>query len=143
MKAFPTHFILLADYGDVPGIVAENYAFTTLGMLNQDSIAHILLNFCITEAIDCIIPLHQYEVEPMAKSAVLFNEYGIQVLTPPADSISNYLFLEKNTFKNFAVFIEGECIFASGGEIFIKQDHELNGVFGYNDPSDDLKLFTI
>lgn len=143
MKAFPTHFVLLADYGEVPGIVAENYAFSSLGILNKDSIAHILLNFCITEAIDCIIPLHFFEVEPLAKSAVLFNEYGIQVLTPPADSLSEYISEEKNTFQNFAVFVRGECIFSSGAEIFIKQGEELNGIYGYNSPNDDLKLFTI
>lgn len=143
MKAFPSHFVLLADYGDVPGIVTENYAFTSLGKLNQDSIAHLLLNFCITEAIDCIIPLHNYEIEPLAKSAVLFGEYGIQVLTPPADSLLNYISLEKTNYVNYAVFIQGECIFASGDEIFIKQNEELNGVFGYNNPNDDLKLLTI
>ncbi|AZI26205.1 hypothetical protein EA772_12945 [Pedobacter sp. G11] len=143
LKAFPTHFVLLADYGEVPGILTENYAFTSLGALNQDSIAHILLNFCITEAIDCIVPLHQYEVDPLAKAAVLFSEYNIEVLTPPAEAISKYLRVELSSFKNFAVFIKGECIFASGGEIFIKQEEELNGVFGYNEPSDDLKLFTI
>lgn len=143
MKAFPTHFVLLADYGEVPGIVTKNYAFTSLGALNRDSIAHILLNFCITEAIDCVIPLHSYEVEPLAKSAVLFSEYNIEVLTPPADSMSKYLLPATVSSQNFAVFIKGECIFASGGEIFIKQEEELNGVFGYNEPSNDLKLFTI
>ncbi|RYD74069.1 MULTISPECIES: hypothetical protein [Pedobacter] len=143
MKAFPTHFVLLADYGEVPGIVTEHYAFTSLGELNKDSIAHILLNFCITEGIDCIIPLHDYEVDPLAKSAVLFHEYGIQVLTPPADVLLNYISGDKNTFQNFAVFIHGECIFANGGEIFIKQNEVMNGVFGYNNPDDDLKLFTV
>lgn len=143
MKAFPTHFVLLADYGDVPGIVTENYAFSSLGLLNRDSIAHILLNFCITEAIDCIIPLHQYEIEPIAKSAVLFGEYGIQVLLPDASLIAGYLPNEQNTYQNFAVFVAGECVFASGKEIFVRTDEKLNGVFGYNVADDDLKLFTI
>ncbi|MDY0907141.1 hypothetical protein [Pedobacter sp. CFBP9032] len=143
MKAFPSHFVLLADYGDVPSVITENYAFSSLGILNKESIAHILLNFCITEAIDSIIPLHDYELEPLAKSAVLFGEYGIQVLTPQPELIDSYLSKEKNTFKNFAVFIHGECIFASGGEIFIRREEEWSGVFGYNLPDDELKLFTV
>lgn len=143
MKAFPSHFVLLADYGDVPGIVTENYAFSSLGILNKDSIAHILLNFCITEGIDCIIPLHQYEVEPIAKSAVLFGEYGIQVLLPDASLMAEYLDHEQNTFQNFAVFVAGECVFASGKEIFARTEEKLNGVFGYNVADDELKLFTI
>ncbi|MCX2429377.1 hypothetical protein [Pedobacter sp. GR22-10] len=143
LKAFPNHFVLLADYGDVPGVITENYAFTTLGLLNRDSIAHLLLNFCITESIDSIIPLHDYEVEPLAKSAVLFGEYGIQVLAPQPELIDLFRSPEKNTFKNFAVFIHGECVFSSGGEIFIRREDELNGVFGYNAPDDELKLFTV
>ena len=143
LKAFPNHFILFADYGDVPGMSTEHYAFKTLGILNKDGIAHILLNFCITESIDAIIPLNTFEVESLAKSAVLFNEYGIEVLTPDADSISAYLSDGKNFSQNFAVFIKGECIFASGQEIFSKKDNSFSGVFGYNSPDDDLKLFTV
>lgn len=143
MKAFPSHFVLLADYGDVPGIVTENYAFSSLGVLNKDSIAHILLNFCITEAIDCIIPLHHYELEPLAKSAVLFGEYGIQVLLPNADVIADYLTEEKLTYQNFAVFIHGDRIFSTKDSLMpTNVSSKLNGVFGYND-TDDLKLFTI
>jgi len=143
MKAFPSHFVLLADYGDVPSIFTENYAFKSLGDFNHDSIAHILLNFGITEAVDCIIPLHDNEIDSLAKAAVLFDEYGIQILTPPADVLSQYLSGEKNTYQNFAVFIKGECIFASGKEIFVKHDEEFNGIFGYNNAHDALKLFTL
>lgn len=143
MKAFPAHFVLLADYGDVPGIVSEHYAFASLGNLNKDSIAHILLNFCITASIDSIIPLHIFEVEPIAKSAVLFGEYGVDVLVPHADLVGGFLSTEKNMFQNFAVFVKGECIFASGAEIFVKKEEEFSGVFGYNSADDDLKLFTI
>ncbi|ARS38950.1 hypothetical protein CA265_04350 [Sphingobacteriaceae bacterium GW460-11-11-14-LB5] len=143
MKAFPSHFVLLADYGDVPGIVTENYAFSSLGLLNKDSIAHILLNFCITEAIDCIIPLHDYELEPLAKSAVLFGEYGIQVLLPNADVIADYITEEKVAYQNFAVFIHGDRIFSTDEHVIhANVSPELNGVFGYNN-ADDLKLFTI
>jgi hypothetical protein len=143
MKAFPSHFVLLADYGDVPGIITENYAFSSLGLLNKDSIAHILLNFCITEAIDCIIPLHDYELEPLAKSAVLFSEYGIQVLLPNADIIADYVSEEKVAYQNFAVFIHGDRIFSTEDSSILENvSPELNGVFGYNGAG-DLKLFTV
>ncbi|MBB6238200.1 hypothetical protein HDC90_002829 [Pedobacter sp. AK013] len=143
MKAFPSHFVLLADYGDVPGIITEKYAFSSLGLLNKDSIAHLLLNFCITEGIDCIIPLHDYEVEPLAKSAVLFGEYGIQVLLPNADVIADYLPREKQSFQNFAVYIHGDCIYSSGeNTVPQKLSSSFNGVFGFNN-ANELKLFTI
>ena len=143
MKAFPSHFVLLADYGEVPGITTAHYAFASLGALNKDSIAHILLNFCITEGIDCIIPLHDYEVEPLAKSAVLFGEYGIQVLLPDADVVTSYLAVEKTVYQNFAVFIQGDCIFTNGDNTLSENlSSNLNGVFAYNNEA-DLKLFTI
>jgi len=142
LKAFPGHFILFADYGDVPGMVTDNYALTSLGELNRDSIAHILLNFCITEAIDSIIPLHYFEIEPMAKAAVLFGEYGIDVLLPPLESLDDYLNSEKTSNADFGVFVKGECIYSSGLKSNVEFPDILNGVFTLNN-ANDYKLFTV
>ncbi|WP_082489527.1 hypothetical protein [Pedobacter sp. Leaf176] len=142
LKAFPAHFILFADYGDVPGMVTDNYAFTSLGELNRDSIAHILLNFCITEAIDSIIPLHHFEIEPIAKSAVLFGEYGIDVLLPPLECLNDYLNSEKISSGNFSVFVKGDCIYNSSLQSEAEFPGAFNGVFTLND-ANNYKLFTI
>ena len=142
LKAFPGHFILFADYGDVPGMVTDHYAFTSLGELNKDSIAHILLNFCITEAVDSIIPLHHFEIEPIAKSAVLFGEYGIDVLLPPLESLNDYLNPEKASNTDFSVFVKGDCIYNSGLKSDIKFEESFNGVFTLNN-ANHYKLFTV
>ena len=141
LKAFPDHFVLLADYAEVPSIATEKYTFVSLGKLNKDSIAHILLNFCITESVDCIIPLNDFEVESIAKSSVLFGEYGIQVLLPDANKIERYIQTGNLTYQDFAVFIKGECIFSTSQNLPEKPSPDLNGVFGFND--EDFKLFTI
>ncbi len=143
LKAFPGHFVLLADYGDVPGILTENYGFASLGAVNKDSIAHILLNFCITESIDSIIPLHDYEVEPLAKSAVLFNEYGIQVLLPSLEKVGDYINTDAVKYNDFAVFIHGELIFTTNKIMPENIEVDLNGVFGFNNDTTNFKLFTI
>ncbi|MCZ4223386.1 hypothetical protein [Pedobacter rhodius] len=142
LKAFPGHFILFADYGSVPGMITDNYAFSSIGELNKDSIAHILLNFCITEAVDSIIPLHHFEVEPIAKSAVLFGEYGIDVLLPSLENLHDFLSGEKSSGTNFSIFIKGNCIYTSGEKHNLKTAENLNGVF-YSDNNKDFKLFTI
>jgi len=142
LKAFPGHFILFADYGDVPGMVTDNYAFTSLGELSKDSIAHILLNFCITEAVDSIIPLHHFEIEPIAKSAVLFGEYGIDVLLPPLESLNDYLNPEKATNTDFSVFVNGDCIYNSGLKSDVIFQKSFNGVFTLNN-ANNYKLFTV
>ncbi|RZL34865.1 MAG: hypothetical protein EOP00_30825, partial [Pedobacter sp.] len=131
LKAFPGHFILLGDYGDVPAIFTESYAFSSLGKLNKDSIAHILLNFCITESIDSIIPLHHFEVEPIAKSAVLFGEYGIDVLLPHFDQLNKYIDNEQTAAADLNVFVNGKCIFSTTEKKPEAKEfeNELNGVF--------------
>jgi hypothetical protein len=141
LKAFPDHFVLLADYGDVPAVITENYALTSLGAINKESTAHILLEFCITEAIDCIIPIVDFEVEAIAKSSVLFNEYDVQVLLPKAESINNYLVPSIADNKNWAVFIDGVCIFATDNSFPQNQLENLNGIFYFD--NNGYKLFTV
>jgi hypothetical protein len=143
LKAFPNHFVLLGDYGDVPSILTGNYGFASFGTLNRESIAHIFLNFCITESIDCIIPLKEFELVPLAKSAVLFEEYNIQVLLPDAAIIDDFIDRDHQVFSNYAVFIDGTCIYNTA-EIPDQVTHPpLNGIYGYNQNSNELKLFTI
>ncbi|KQS36928.1 hypothetical protein [Pedobacter sp. Leaf194] len=142
LKAFPSHFILFADYGDVPGMLTENYAFSSLGILNTDSLAHILLNFCITESIDSIIPLHHFEIEPIAKSAVLFGEYGIEVLLPPFEDLNRFLDSGNESTNDFSVFVKGDCIFSSAERPDFNNSDTLNGVFKM-DSIKEPKLFII
>lgn len=143
LKAFPKHFILFADYGEVPAVTTDYYAFASLGTLNKESIAHILLNFCITESIDCIIPLHDFEVEPLAKSAVLFKEYGIEVLLPSQKNLTTYLSQQKVNYNNIMVFIKGDCIFTNTESLPLNKPVNLNGVFSFDQDGLELKLFTI
>ncbi|WP_316803621.1 hypothetical protein [Pedobacter nototheniae] len=143
LKAFPNHFVLLADYGDVPGILTEEYGFASLGALNKESIAHILLNFCITESIDSIIPLHDYEIEPLAKSAVLFGEYGIQVLLPSLEKLDDFTNKEAVKYGDLAVFIHGDLIFTTNKIMPENIQSDLNGIFGFNSDTKNFKLFTI
>lgn len=141
LKAFPDHFILLADYGDVPMMVTENYALKTLGPINKDSTAHILLEFCITEAIDSIIPINDFEIEAISKSSVLFNEYGIQVLLPNTEHIDEYLSKTIESTQNWAVFINGVNIFSTSSAFPKNQTEKLNGIYYFDDH--DYKLFTV
>jgi len=143
LKAFPSHFILFGDYDDVPGMSTSNYAFASLGKLNTDSIAHILLNFCITESIDSIIPLNDFELEPLAKSAVLFEEYGIDVLLPRQEIIDKYMASGKQNYPEFAVYVKGSCVYSSSDQVELPADSELNGVFGFGPSVQEFKLFTV
>lgn len=79
--------IVLADYGEVPLFPSAKYHFISLGERNDDIIAHNLLNYCLNEGADAILPLHVFEIEEIAKSAVLFEEFNINVLMPDESQV--------------------------------------------------------
>ncbi|WP_316789865.1 hypothetical protein [Pedobacter frigoris] len=74
--------VILADYGEAPSFPSTKYFFISLGERNDDVIAHNLLNHCLNEAVDAILPLNAFEKEEVLKSSVLFKEFNIDVLTP-------------------------------------------------------------
>ena len=87
IKTFADDNIVLADYGDVPSFPSARYYFISLGQRNDEIIAHNLLNYCLNEGVDAVLPLHEFEVNEISKSQVLFEEFNIQVLLPKEDQI--------------------------------------------------------
>jgi hypothetical protein len=87
VKAYPEDQVILADYGEMPSFPSATYQFISLGAQNNEVIAHNLLTICLDEAVDAIIPLHQFETEEVLKSAVLFEEFNIRVISPLADQV--------------------------------------------------------
>ncbi|MNY29972.1 hypothetical protein D3C86_1640490 [compost metagenome] len=80
--AYAHDAIILADYGDVPHFPSTKYSFLSLGERNDDIIAHNLLNHCLNEGVDAILPLYPFEIAEIGKSTVLFEEFNIHVLMP-------------------------------------------------------------
>lgn len=74
--------VILADYGDMPSFPSATYTFLSLGERNDDIIAHNLLNHCLNEGVDAILALADFEMAELMKSAVLFAEFNIEILTP-------------------------------------------------------------
>ncbi|WP_316815306.1 hypothetical protein [Pedobacter nyackensis] len=77
---FENDSIVLADYGDMPSFPSAKYKFLSLGERNDDIIAHNLLNHCLNEGADAILALQPFEMVELLKSAVLFNEFNIEIL---------------------------------------------------------------
>lgn len=141
LKAFKDDNIILADYGDVPSISSANYHFKTLGAKNVDTIAHTLLNNCLDEGVDAILPLHNFEMEAVAKAEILFNEFNIEVLLPKADDLHQYL--KGSKADNWVVFKNGEVVFITNADESIiahGNAEQLNGVFYFNRDDENLVL---
>lgn len=131
LKAFANDHILLADYGDMPSFSSDAYQMHSLGERNDDTIAHNLLNNCLDEGVEMILPLHTFEIEALSKSIVLFEEFGIRVLLPEISSLDGYLSTEKQS-GDWIIYQDGAVLFPSDpsdAQLALGTSASLNGVF--------------
>lgn len=133
LKAFEGHEVILADYGDTPAFGSSTYTFLSLGEAN-DAIAHNLLNVCLDHGVECLLPLHEFEVSQIAKSAVLFEEFTITVLLPSLIDLPKFFFPQQDIDPkcDWAIFVKGELKFPPAADEKLQtigQEHDLNGVF--------------
>ncbi len=83
IKLFPEDSIVLADYGEMPSFPSKAYRFISLGIQNDEIIAHNLLSCCLDESADAILPLNEIELKEVQKSKILFEEFNISIITTP------------------------------------------------------------
>ncbi|MFP5080992.1 hypothetical protein [Pedobacter sp. JCM 36344] len=87
VKAYYDDKVILADYGEMPSFPSTTYSFISLGIQNNEVVAHNLLTICLDEAVDAIIPLYKFEVDEVLKTSVLFDEFKITVILPLPDYV--------------------------------------------------------
>jgi hypothetical protein len=145
VKAFDGYQVVLADYGEVPSFTSSAYTLISLGVKNEDTLAHTLLNKCLDEGIDLILPIHHFEIEAVAKAKTLFNEFNIQILLPNREELDQYFDAEDIVkAKDWVVFKSGEIIFASNNEVIPANTEQknLNGAF-YLTKEDKTRKFSL
>jgi hypothetical protein len=141
LKAFKTDQVILADYGDVPSFPSSNYQFITLGIKNEDTIAHTILNNCLDNDVDAVLPLHTFEIEAVAKASVLFNEFNIEVFLPNTTALNQ--FLNGSKADDWVIFKNGKIVFATlVNESIIAhgKTNNLNGAFYFNMTAQNLGI---
>ncbi|MGY0037738.1 hypothetical protein [Pedobacter sp. NJ-S-72] len=92
------------------------------------------------------MPLYQFELEAVMRSAILFEEFNIHVLLPDLTGFPLYLSETVSDKQNWAVFDKGELLYATmpaGNFAVLGKEKVLNGVFYMNEASDEQSLFTI
>ena len=147
LRAFGQHEVILADYGEMPNFSSASYTFISLGVKNEDTIAHTLLNNCLDQGIDMILPLQQFEIMQMAKAQILFGEFNIEVLLPVDMALySDQHLLQK--YKDWTVFNKGKVLFSTVDSEELSsfgQEACLSGAFYFNveHAVANLKLITI
>lgn len=145
LKAFTADQVLLADYGEAPSFSSAQYQFVSLGDRNEDTTAHNLLNACLDQDAQRLLPLYAFELEAVVKSAVLFEEFNVHVLLPDLVTFAQYPFSGAVNLQSWAVYDKGELIYTSVPEIAAGYTEGLNGVFYIDQTTEGLKhtLFTI
>lgn len=130
LKAFEKEQVVLADYGEMPSFSSPQYTFFSLGERNDEIIAHNLLNTCLDEEADTLLPLYDFEVEAIAKSILLFKEYDINVLLPEALILSDYFKVPIPAPQGWAIFDKGRLLYSSL-PLQPADTAQLNGVFNF------------
>lgn len=147
LKAFTADQVILGDYGEIPSYISAQYQFTSLGERNDDTIAHNLLNTCLDQGIDRLLPIYDFELEAVAKSAILFEEFNIHVLLPDIHTFEAYRLTGSVNKQNWAVYDQGELIYAALPSAELEQtgkENVLNGAFYMDKTNHSLPvLFTI
>lgn len=147
IKAFDKDEVIIADYDEMPSLNSKKYKLISLGEKNIDTTAHTLLNNCLNESADIILPLQQFEIEAIAKSAILFSEFGIRVLLPEIDKLNQYLNMEETVKENWIIFNSGESIFYSlknDAVMKLGETEKLSGAYYFNNTiNPTLELITI
>lgn len=146
LKAFTKYKVVLADYGEVPSFATKDYELISLGIKNEDILAHTLLNNCLNEGVDAILPIHSFEIEALAKAEVLFNEFNISLLLPSALELNKYFIANQgNKTEHWVIYSKGDLIFSSKDDKLVEElgkNESLNGAF-YVNPNNQFNLITI
>ncbi|MBP3943084.1 hypothetical protein J5U18_05835 [Sphingobacteriaceae bacterium WQ 2009] len=87
--------VFFASAEEIPTVLlaAGNYLKIPAGLL--PTYAHELLKIALDKKIDYILPLGMHEIRTLADASILFEEYGIQVLSPHRDTLEDQVFLEE------------------------------------------------
>jgi hypothetical protein len=149
LKAFEGHELILADYGEIPSFTSANYTFISLGEIT-DTVAHNILNVCLDHGVNMVLPVHIFEINPLAKSEVLFEEFNIKVLLPAQAEILNYFYPPGDIKPGMSwyVFFDGVLQYPAVGSDFVLElgrEKQLNGAYYIPEQPDELTaiLFTI
>lgn len=103
----------------------------------SNSFAHQLLAFCLDEQIEMVFPLYIQELEPLSKSVVLFEEYGIELmLNVPQEHKTNAFDKEVSSYTELSAGLIAlgypqnsiAIADANGGGCFILLDDEVKNV---------------
>ncbi|WP_409149998.1 hypothetical protein [Sphingobacterium sp. BS-2] len=129
--------VLFATSEEVPSFLEAN--FKKIPTAANPTFAHELLKLCLDKEVNYLLPLGLNEINFLAESKVLFEEYGIQLLAPDKDTLAELFVLENPPSAVELVLVhEGKSLNSDR-----QLDMEVSGLFTVSDEGDDIALCTI
>lgn len=118
----------------------DNYNHNNLvASPTSNSFAHQFLNYCLDHQIELVFPLRAEEIYALTESRILFEEFGIELMTPDSEilnSILNSKFIDSSIIKiNDFVQFSSQILKAGYPQksIFFGRADLLGGTYEIND----------
>jgi len=129
--------VKFASSEEVPSFLAANYSKIPTGI--NPTFAHELLKLCLDKQIDYLLPLGLSEVQSLSETKLLFEEYGIHVLSPDKSDLEDIFVLE-NPASTIELLIceKGKSIHSDKTLEF-----EVSGLLTVSDDGNDVALCTV
>lgn len=112
-KLLPECQLFFADANAISFLKGEKYR--AIPSSNKSAFVHEVLKLCLDLSIDTLIPLGANELLPLAKSSVLFEEYGITLLLPTTEELSTIQKVENPNRQDYP-----ELVIHSGADVDLK-----------------------
>lgn len=109
-RALNFNDVVFADNVDLPQMLFKETTFFRIPHGNSSSFAHQLLALCLDHHIDVVLPLRREELRALAPARKLFDEYGIKVMVPPQQILTDILVSASNAAHDFLILYEGMVI---------------------------------
>jgi hypothetical protein len=123
-KLFTGRNLFFADSNPIPTPFLNTGKYVAIPSPEKSSYVHEVLKVCLDLAINKVLPLRKGEHLPLAKSKVLFEEYGIVILLPDLENLERISKLINPTHSNCPKIILKEQVL---------NDSDSLGVFAVNE----------
>ena len=129
--------VQFATSEQVPSILQAKYL--QIPTAANPTFAHELLKGCLDQQANYLLPLGFREMESLAEAALLFEEYGIQLLSPTLDELKA-LFVLPNPAKEVEI-----QIIALGKNLLNQQSvaYPGSGLLAFSDEGEEFALCTV
>jgi len=129
--------LLMATSEEVPRFLTSKFLPIPTGA--NPTFSHELLKFCLDHQIQYVLPLGLEEIKALSATKLLFEEYGIAVLCPELDQLTDILIMENPSNNVQAdVYLAGKSLTSNNSLIV-----NISGLFATSDDEGELALCTI